>query len=44
MAVDDEKQNKTCTQKWDEFKQAIYNSEKGEVLGRTGTSWGTVSF
>lgn len=46
----DEKKNATVTQEfylpppqlsnWESFKIFFYNSERGEVMGRNGTSWG----
>jgi len=41
MAADDDSgQKKTCSQRCDEIRQAIWNDQKHEFLGRTGASWG----
>jgi len=45
MAADDadqQVQKKSFSQRWDETCKTIWNKDKGEFLGRTGVSWGTL--
>jgi len=43
MAADDDQpgQKKTCADRIDALRKAIYNKEEGIFIGRTGISWGT---